>query len=120
MDKNVVFMGLFAILLIGAFGFVPVNDVFAQNDNLPVSREDSEAYQKQQERSEKEKQKAEERKQKLEEKKEKLEADRKKIEEKLANKIQKYEEKLRELKARSQNKISSDALGGGCRKSFIF
>ncbi|WP_299290289.1 hypothetical protein [Nitrosopumilus sp.] len=129
MDKNVVFMGLFAVLIGGTFGFVPFNEVFAQNDNLSVSREDSEAYKKQQESSEKEKQKAEERKQKLEEKqekqkqkaeerkqkleekKEKLNEDRKKIEEKLAKKIQKYEDKLRELKARTQNRISSDALG---------
>ena len=46
MDKNVVFMGLFAILIGGTFGFVPINDVFAQDDNLSVSREDSDSTRK--------------------------------------------------------------------------
>jgi hypothetical protein len=105
-------------------------------DNLSVSAEDSEAYQKQSEKRDEQKEKAEERKlkakekaeerklkakekaeeqklkaeekrKKLEERKIKLESDRKKLEEKLSKKINKYEEKLKEIKEKYQYKIES-------------
>ena len=128
MNKNFVVFGILASILMGGFGLFSINDSFAE-DNLSVSREDSEAYkkqlekqekakqkaeerkEKQLEKQEKAKQKAEERKEKLEEKKAKLESDRKKLEEKLSKKINKYEEKLKEIKEKYQYKIESDFTG---------
>ncbi len=128
MDKKSVLFGILASILIGgSFGTFPIVDSFAQN--LSVSREDSEAYQKQLEKAKEEKKKADERKQKLEEKqyeqkqkaeekrkelekmKAKLESDRKKLEEKLAEKINKYDKKLKEIKEIYQNKIETDLSG---------
>ena len=69
MNKNFTFFAILASILIGSsFGLVSIENSFADDDNLPVSREDSEAYQKQLEKSEKGKEKAEELKQKLENK----------------------------------------------------
>ena len=70
MNKNFILFGILASILMGGFGLFSINDSFAE-DNLSVSREDSEAYKKQLEKEEKEKEKSEERKQKLEEKQEK-------------------------------------------------
>ncbi len=129
MDKKFVLFGILASILIGgSFGIFFIEDSFAQN--LYVSRDDSEAYKKQQEKAEEEKRKAEERKlkaeekqeerklkaeerklraeeklKKLEERKVKLELDRKRLEEKLLEKANKYEEKLRELKEKYEQKI---------------
>jgi len=122
MDKKFVLFGILASILIGgSFGIFTVEDSFAQN--LYVSRDDSEAYKKQQEKAEEEKRKAEERKlkaeekqeerklkaeeklKKLEERKVKLELDRKRLEEKLLEKANKYEEKLREIKEKYEKKI---------------
>ncbi|GBH34343.1 hypothetical protein NZNM25_11340 [Nitrosopumilus zosterae] len=127
-EKFVLFGVLIAILMGGSFGIFSIEDSFAE-DNLSVSREDSEAYKKQiekqeeqkqkaeerkqklEEKQEEQKQKAEERKQKLEEKKIKLDSNRKKLEEKLSEKINKYEEKLREIKEKYLNRFNSDFSG---------
>lgn len=116
---------LASILIGGSLGLIPIQNSFAEDDNLSVSGEDSDAYKKQLEKADKEKKQAEERKQqleekqkeqqqraeekrkKLEEKKAKLESDRKKLEEKLSDKINKYEDKLREIKEKYRNKIES-------------
>ncbi|MFQ5783076.1 MAG: hypothetical protein ACE5GR_08525 [Nitrosopumilus sp.] len=135
MDKKSVLFGILAtVLLGGSFGIIPINNSFADDDNLSVSREDSDSHKKQLEKAE-EKKKAEERKDKLDEKKKerekkaeerklkaeekrkelerkklKLENDRKKFEEKLSKKLNKYEEKLKEIKEKYQNKIESESL----------
>ncbi len=138
MDKNFVFFGVLASILIGgSLGVFPVTSSFAEDDDLHVSAEDSEAYKKQLERAEekrkeleekkkerqekleekkKERQeKAEEKRKKLEERKLKLESDRKKLEEKLNDRLkkyeEKYEEKLKRIKEKFANKIESDASG---------
>ena len=71
MNKKFVLFGILATILMGGSLGLPINNAFAEDDNLSVSTEDSEAYKRQLEKAEKEKQKAEERKQKLEEKQEK-------------------------------------------------
>ncbi|MBT8173535.1 MAG: hypothetical protein KJN83_05720 [Nitrosopumilus sp.] len=139
MDKKFVLFGILtSILLGGIFGLFSINESFA-DDNLSVSRENSDAYQKQI-TSEEEKQKAEERQQKLDEKEQerkqkaeerqqkldekeqerkqkaeerqqKLDSDRKKLEERLSKKINKYEEKLKEIKEKYQNRIESEFSG---------
>ena len=121
MNKNFVFFAILASILIGnSFGLFSIENSYAE-DNLSVSREDSEAYQKQLEELEKEKaeerkqkledKKDKEQKQKLEEKKRKLDSDRKKLEEKLSKKTNKYEEQLKEIKEKYQNRIESNFIG---------
>ena len=135
MDKKFVLFGILASFLLGGlFGQFSINESFA-DDNLSVSREDSDAYQKQiaseekqkaeerqqkldqkeqerkqkaEERQQKLDQKEQERKQKAEERQQKLDSDRKKLEERLSKKINKYEEKLREIKEKYQNRIESE------------
>ena len=109
MDKKFVLFGILASILVGSsLGLIPIQNSFADDDNLSVSREDSEAYKKQLEKAEKEKEKAEERKDKLaekqkelkqkdEERKEKLEEKRKEQQEKAEEKRKKLEEKKAKL-----------------------
>jgi|GEM_PF-2674448 len=110
MNKNFVLFGILASILMGGFGLFSINDAFAE-DNLSVSREDSEAYKKQLEKAEKEKQKAEERKQKLEEKqekaKQKAEEQKQKLEEKQEKAKQKAEEQKQKLEEKKA-KLDSD------------
>ena len=80
MNRNFTFFAILASVLIGSsFGLFSIENSFADDDDLSVSREDSEAYKKQLEKSEKEREKAEERKQKLEDKQEKEENPRESI-----------------------------------------
>ena len=91
MNKNFTFFAILASILIGSsFGLFSIEDSFAEDDNLSVSREDSKAYQKQLEKQEKEREKAEERKQKLEDKQE--------------ERKQKLEDKQEKKELRNENK----------------
>jgi myosin heavy subunit len=140
MDKNFILLSILASVLMGSsFGLFSINDSFA-DDNLSVSTKDSEAYQKQSDKRDEQKEKDEERKlkaqekdeerklkaqekdeerklkaqeqlKKLEERKIKLESDRKNLEEKLSKKINKYEEKLKEIKEKYQYEIESGYTG---------
>ncbi|WP_179371403.1 hypothetical protein [Nitrosopumilus ureiphilus] len=102
MDKKFVLSGILtSILLGGILGQFSIEDSFA-DDNLSVSREDSDAYQKQIEKEEEKKQKAEERKQTLkekeEEKKQKAEERKQKLEEEKKQKAEERKQKLEEEK----------------------
>ncbi len=79
-----------SILLSGIFGLL-YDDAFAQNPSL--NDDDF---------------KAEERKKELEEKKDKLVTNRENLEAKQLKKFQQYEEKLKEIKEKSQNKIKAN------------
>jgi myosin heavy subunit len=109
MNKNFTFFAILASILIGSsFGLFSIEDSFAEDDDLSVSREDSKAYQKQLEKQEKEREKAEERKQKLEEKqeerKQKLEEKQEKEREKAEERKQKLEEKQEERKQKAEER----------------
>jgi hypothetical protein len=110
MNKKFVLFGiLVAILMGGSFGLFSIEDSFAE-DNISVSREDSEAYKKQIEKQQEQKQKTEERKQKLEEKqqeqKQKTEERKQKLEEKQQEQKQKTEERKQKLE---EKKIKLDS-----------
>src|SRR3989344_5503756 len=82
---------LMTILIGGTFGLFLIDDAFAQN--LYVSSDDSEAYKKQKE---------------LEQKKAEHEIHRKNLEAKQLKKLKEYEEKLKEIKEKSQKKIGKN------------
>ncbi|AJW70115.1 hypothetical protein [Nitrosopumilus adriaticus] len=107
MDKKFVLFGILASFLLGGlFGQFSINDSFA-DDNLSVSREDSDVYQKQI-ASEEENQKAEERQQKLDEKeqerKQKAEERQQKLDEKEQERKQKAEERQQKLDEKEQER----------------
>ncbi len=118
---------LMAVLIGGTFGLFLIDDAFAQN--LYVSSDDSEAYEKQKELEQKkaereakseEKQKeleqkkaereakSEEKQKELEQKKAELETNRQNLEAKQLKKLKEYEEKLKEIKEKSQKKIEKN------------
>ncbi len=110
MKTNFVIVSILATILIGGtFSLFLIDDAFAQN--LYVSSDDSEAYEKQKQLEEKKAEreaKAEEKQKQLEEKKAELEIHRENLEVKQLKKSKEYEEKLKEIKEKSQYKIEKN------------
>ena len=110
MKTNFILVSILATILIGGtFGLFLIDDAFAQN--LYVSSDDSEAYEKQKEleqkKAEREAKSAEKQKE-LEQKKAELEINRQNLEAKQLKKLKEYEEKLKEIKEKSQKKIEKN------------
>jgi hypothetical protein len=112
---------LISILISGVFGLFIIDNAFAQN--LYVSKDDSEAYQKQKELEQKKaerQQQAEEKQKELEQKKAELEIQRENFEAKQLKKLNEYKEKLNKIKEASQSRIEkniSDNSGNISNKS---
>ena len=110
MKTNFILVSILATILIGGtFGLFLIDDAFAQN--LYVSSDDSEAYEKQKELEQKKAEreaKSEEKQKELEQKKAELETHRKNLEAKQLKKLKEYEEKLKEIKEKSQKKIEKN------------
>ena len=101
-------LALSSILLLGIFGLF-YDGAFAQNPS--PNDDDFKAEERQKELDQKkaeQKEKAEERKKELEEKKAELSLNRENLEAKQLKKFQQYEEKLKEIKEKSQNKIKAN------------
>jgi len=110
MNTNFIFASiLMSILISGVFGLFLIDNAFAQN--LYVSKDDSEAYQKQKELEQKKaerQQQAEEKQKELEQKKAELEIQRENFEAKQLEKLNEYEEKLNKIKEASQSRIEKN------------
>ena len=110
MKTNFILVSILATILIGGtFGLFLIDDAFAQN--LYVSSDDSEAYEKQKELEQKKAEreaKSEEKQKELEQKKAELEINRQNLEAKQLKKLKEYEEKLKEIKEKSQKKIEKN------------